>query len=134
MYQTPDIERVGKTSSRNILWNVATSLLEIILKATEWAWEFFTEVLKCQEKAYFWRRRCDLILGEKSWRWPTTVRWKEELLEHGSGQWSCSEIYFDRKIKLWLTWLWVGWLWPLCWSMESFHSLIVTVDITLNEE
>lgn len=106
--RTPDIERVGKTSRHGTYFEMLGNFSfgdYFKEEATEWAWEFFTEVLKMpKEKLYVSvyeedDEAYDIWVKNRGVDPTHMVRLGKEdnFWEHGSGPCGpCSEIYFDR--------------------------------------
>ncbi len=106
--RTPDIERVGKTSRHGTYFEMLGNFSfgdYFKEEATQWAWEFFTEVLEMpKEKLYVSvyeqdDEAYDIWTKHRGVDPSHMVRLgkADNFWEHGSGPCGpCSEIYFDR--------------------------------------
>ena len=106
--RTPDIERVGITARHGTYFEMLGNFSfgdYFKREATEWAWEFFTEVLKMPKELLYVSvyqdddEAFDIWTKERGVDPSHMVRMGKEdnFWEHGSGPCGpCSEIYFDR--------------------------------------
>ncbi len=106
--RTPDIERVGITARHGTYFEMLGNFSfgdYFKREATEWAWEFFTEVLKMPKELLYVSvyqdddEAYDIWTKERGVDPSHMVRMGKEdnFWEHGSGPCGpCSEIYFDR--------------------------------------
>ncbi len=106
--RTPDIERVGITARHGTYFEMLGNFSfgdYFKREATEWAWEFFTEVLEMPKELLYVSvyqdddEAYDIWTKERGVDPSHMVRMGKEdnFWEHGSGPCGpCSEIYFDR--------------------------------------
>ena len=106
--RTPDIERVGITARHGTYFEMLGNFSfgdYFKREATEWAWEFFTEVLEMPKELLYVSvyqdddEAFDIWTKERGVDPSHMVRMGKEdnFWEHGSGPCGpCSEIYFDR--------------------------------------
>ena len=109
--RTPDIERVGITARHGTYFEMLGNFSfgdYFKREATEWAWEYFTEVLKMPKELLYVSvyqdddEAFDIWTKERGVDPSHMVRMGKEdnFWEHGSGPCGpCSEIYFDRGVE-----------------------------------
>ena len=109
--RTPDIERVGITARHGTYFEMLGNFSfgdYFKREATEWAWEFFTEVLEMPKELLYVSvyqdddEAFDIWTKERGVDPSHMVRMGKEdnFWEHGSGPCGpCSEIYFDRGVE-----------------------------------
>ncbi len=109
--RTPDIERVGITARHGTYFEMLGNFSfgdYFKREATEWAWEYFTEVLKMPKELLYVSvyqdddEAYDIWTKERGVDPSHMVRMGKEdnFWEHGSGPCGpCSEIYFDRGVE-----------------------------------